>query len=88
MTQRGNPGPPDEPTVAYPVHSLLDLAQLLGELDKFLRSGSDVTVLLTKFMTRRGHTQPGFTACNLIDDLCFTAYAIRRLADDLLSEQS
>jgi hypothetical protein len=39
-------------------------------------------------MPHRGHTHPKFTACNLIDDLSFTAYATRRLADDLLNEQS
>jgi hypothetical protein len=39
-------------------------------------------------MTRRGHARPGFTVCNLIDDLSFTAYTARRLANDLLNERS
>jgi hypothetical protein len=84
-----NPGlePPDEPaTIAYPIGSLVHLAELLSEIDEFLRSGTDVTNLLTNFMTRLGRTHPGFRACNLIDDLSFTAHHIRRLVDGLPGE--
>jgi hypothetical protein len=51
---------------------------LLGVLDELLRSGPDVTNLLTEFMRRRDHPHPGFAACTLIDDLCFTAAGFRR----------
>jgi hypothetical protein len=92
MAQPEHLEPPDEPepepTVAYPVHSIRRLAELLGEVDEFLRSGNGVTVLLTEFMTHRGDIHPEFTACNMIDDLSFTAYAIRCLTDDLLNEES
>ena len=37
-------------------------------------------------MRRRGHPHPGLAACNLIDDLCFTAFSYRRLADNLLGQ--
>ena len=37
-------------------------------------------------MRRRGHPHPGLAACNLIDDLCFTAFGYRRLADNLLAQ--
>jgi hypothetical protein len=37
-------------------------------------------------MRHRGHPHPGFAACNLIDDLSFTAFSYRRLADNLLGK--
>ena len=84
MTEPDDLEPPDEPmTIAYPIGSLVHLAELLGEIDEFIRSGTDVTHLLTMFMTRSGRTHPGFRACNLIDDLSFTAHHIRRLIDGL-----
>src|SRR6266536_929487 len=51
-----------------------------------LRSGHPVGGQLTEFMRRRGHPHPGLAACNLIDDLCFTAFGYRRLADNLLGQ--
>jgi len=82
MTQPDDLEPPDESiTIAHPIGSLVHLAELLGEIDEFFRSGTDVTDLLTVFMTRLGRTHPGFRACNLIDDLSFTAHHIRRLVD-------
>ena len=78
---------PAEPeTFAFPAGSLSHLADLLGELDAFLRSGHPVTGQLTEFMRHRGHPHPGFAACNLIDDLSFTAFSYRRLADNLLGQ--
>ena len=89
MTQPDDLEPPDEAiTIAYPIGSLVHLAELLGEIDEFLRSGTDVTELLTTFMTRLGRTHPGFRACNLIDDLSFTAHHIRHLVRDVVGEQS
>ena len=71
---------------AFPVDSLSHIADLLGELDAFLRSGHPVGDQLTGFMRRHGHPHPGFAACNLIDDLSFTAFSYRRLADNLLGK--
>jgi hypothetical protein len=89
MTQPKNLEPPGEPaTIAYPIGSLVHLAELLGEIDQFFHSGTDVIDLLTAFMTRHGHNHPDFRACNLIDDLCFTAHRIRRLTDDLPAQQT
>jgi len=87
MTGTEDPEELAEPeTFALPVDSLSHLADLLGELDAFLRSGHPVTDQLTGFMRRRGHPHPGFAACNLIDDLSFTAFGYRRLADNLLGQ--
>lgn len=87
MTDPG-PEPPDEPaTIAYPVGSLVQLAELLGEIDEFLRSGTDVTDLLTEFMARPGRTHPSLRACNLIDDLSFTAHHIRHLVDEIVRQR-
>ena len=78
---------PAEPeTFALPAGSLSHLADLLGELDAFLRSGHPVGDQLTEFMRRRGHPYPGLAACNLIDDLSFTAFSYRRLTDNLLGQ--
>lgn len=89
LTQPDDLEPPDEPiTIAYPIDSLVHLAELLGEIDEFLRSGTDVTDLLTAFMIRSGHTHPGFRVCNLIDDLSFTAHHIRHLVDGIPGERT
>ncbi len=77
MTEIEDPEDPQEPeTFALPVDSLSHLADLLGELDTFLRSGHPVGDQLTDYMRRRGHPHPGLAACNLIDDLCFTAFRL------------
>ncbi len=87
MTRIEDPEEPVEPeTFAFPLHSLSHTADLLGELDAFLRSGHLVGHQLTEFMRRRGHSYPGLAAGNLIDDLCFTAFSYRRLADNLLGQ--
>ena len=84
MTGTEDPEEPAEPeTFALPVSSLSHIAELLGELDTFLRSGHPVSDQLTEFMRRRGHPHPGLAACNLIDDLSFTAFSYRRLARNL-----
>ena len=84
MTGTEGPEEPAEPeTFAFPVDSPRHTADLLGELDAFLRSGHPVGGQLTRFMRHRGHPHPGLAACNLIDDLCFTAFGYRRLADNL-----
>ena len=87
MTGTEDPEERAEPeTFAFPVDSLSHLADLLSELDAFLRSGHPVGAQLTEFMRHRGHPHPGFTACNLIDDLSFTAFSYRRLAGNLLGQ--
>jgi hypothetical protein len=87
MTGTGGPEEPAEPeTFAFPVDSLRHTADLLSELDAFLRSGHPVGDQLTSFIRRRGHPHPGLAACNLIDDLCFTAFSYRRLADNLAGQ--
>ena len=87
MTGTEDPEEPAEPeTFALPVGSLSHIADLLGELDTFLRSGHPVGDQLTEFMRRRGHPHPGLAACNLIDDLSFTAFSYRRLAGNLLGQ--
>lgn len=87
MTETEDPEEPADPeTFALPAGSLSHLADLLGELDAFLRSGHPVGDQLTEFMRRRGHPHPGLAACNLIDDLCFTASGYRRLAGNLVAQ--
>jgi hypothetical protein len=54
---------------------------LLTTIDEFLRSSPAVTAALTAFLGTRGSRFPGFEACNLIDELSFTALGFRnRLA--------
>ena len=72
--------PAEQDTNALPPESLAPLARLLCELDEFLRSGGPAADELAGFLRQRGDPRPGFAACNLIDDLCFTAAQFRRLA--------
>jgi hypothetical protein len=59
------------------------LTALLTMLDEFLRSSPAVTVGPAEFLRAREARFPGFEACNLIDELSFTALGYRsRLADD------
>ncbi|WP_330256888.1 hypothetical protein OG874_21395 [Nocardia sp. NBC_00565] len=65
------------------------LTDLLTVLDDFLRC-PDLPVfdLLTEFMNLRGSRHAGFDACNLVDDLSFTAYHYRNDAGDEVVLQS
>ncbi len=72
--------PAEQDTNALPPESLAPLARLLCELDEFLRGGGPAADDLTGFLRQRGDLHPGFAACNLIDELCFTAAQFRRLA--------
>jgi hypothetical protein len=57
------------------------LAALLTTIDEFLRSSPNVTAGLAAFLGSRGSRFPEFEACNLIDELSFTALGYRtRLA--------
>jgi hypothetical protein len=75
--------PAEQDTNALPPESVAALARLLCELDQFLRSGGPVADDLAGFLRQRGARHPGFAACNLIDELCFTAARFRRLAADV-----
>jgi hypothetical protein len=66
--------------VTLPAASAAELAALLGTLDEFLRSSPRVADDLARFLSSRGARFPGFDACNLIDELSFTALSFRRLA--------
>jgi hypothetical protein len=76
--------PAEQDTNALPPESAAALTRLLCELDEFLRSGP-VVADLANFMRHRGDRHPGFAACNLIDELCFTAARFRRLAAGVTS---
>lgn len=71
--------PAEQDRNALPPESVAALARLLCQLDKFLRNGGPI-VALDGFLRHRGARRPGFAACNLIDELCFTAAQFRRLA--------
>ena len=90
MTHHDDLEPLDEPepTLTGPLPSLQHLTELLGELDEFLRGGTNVALLLTQFMHHhRGHTNPALAAYNPIDELSFTAYGLRHQIEDLPSER-
>lgn len=64
---------------AFPASAAAGLAELLTEVDEFLRSGPAVAAELEQFLARRGRPYPGFAACNLIDAVSFTALRLRDL---------
>jgi hypothetical protein len=72
---------PDDPppAITLPAAAVIQLADLLTELDEFLRSGGGVAEHLALFLAHHGHTHPGFAACNLIDEASFTAAHLRKL---------
>jgi hypothetical protein len=64
-----------------PAVEAASLAALLTTIDEFLRSSPAVTAGLAEFLRARGARFPGFEACNLVDELSFTALGYRsRLA--------
>lgn len=65
---------------ALPPESVAALARLLRELDEFLRNDGPATDDLASFLRQRGDRHPGFAACNLIDELSFTAASLHHLA--------
>lgn len=78
MTQDSPP-----PQTTLPAASVIELADLLTELDEFLRSGSIIAQELASFLARRGHSHPRFAVGNLIDELSFTALHLRNLTDGI-----
>jgi hypothetical protein len=67
------------PPITLPALTVIMLADLLTELDEFLRSGGTIAANLAGFLDRNGHSHPGFAACNLIDEVSFTAAHLRKL---------
>ena len=55
---------------------LADLADMLTEVDQFLRSAAG-HVALEEYYAARGSTGPGFDAGNLVDWVSFTALWLR-----------
>jgi hypothetical protein len=68
-------------TITLTAAEAAGLTALLTTIDEFLRSSPAVTAGLAEFLRGRGSRFPGFEACNLIDELSFTALGYRsRLA--------
>jgi hypothetical protein len=55
---------------------LTDLADMLAEVDQFLRSAAGHAAL-EEYYAARGSTGPGFDAGNLVDWVSFTALWLR-----------
>lgn len=77
---------PDQDTDPAPVievspRQLTDLAELLEELDDFLRMGpGSIDALTEYYRTRQEDHHPRFTALCLLDSVSFTALCLRRAA--------
>jgi hypothetical protein len=69
--------------ITLPAISVLRLAELLTELDQFLRSGALIADELVEFLRRRGRHHPGLDAYTLIDEVSFTAARYRRLTEGI-----
>lgn len=69
---------PDKATVTLPATELAEAADLLTVVDEFLRCGDGAAEKLACFYAHRGEAHPRFTANNLIDQVSFTAAALRR----------
>lgn len=68
---------PGQATVTISATRLGELGDLLGVLDEFLRGSDGVADRLVDFYADRGHRCPGFAANNLLDQVSFTAAALR-----------
>ncbi len=60
------------PPIPLPAISVILLADLLTELDEFLRSGPIIADDLASYPASRGHTHPRFAANNMTGDVSFT----------------
>lgn len=72
---------PELTTIAIPAAQLADIAELLGVVDEFLRCRNGTADRLADFYARHGEPHPAFVANNLIDQVSFTAAALRRHGD-------
>jgi hypothetical protein len=74
---------PQQATVEININKLADIAELLDLLDGFLRRADGIADRLADYLhaTGRDHPQPphwtGYTANLLIDQISFTAHALR-----------
>jgi hypothetical protein len=72
---------PAEATITLTATQLTDLAELLGEIDEFLRMGRGSIDALTDFYaTHHDRHHPKFDALCLVDSISFTALGLRRQA--------
>jgi hypothetical protein len=78
MTADDTPRP-----ITLPAITVIQLADLLTELDEFLRSGSTASDALAAYLASRGHLSPGYQVSLLIDDVSFTAAHLRSLTDGI-----
>jgi hypothetical protein len=67
------------PLVTLPGAWVIRLAELLTQLDEFLRSGPAVAGQLARFLASQGDAHARFSANNLIDDVSFTAAHLRSI---------
>lgn len=70
------------PPIMLPAISVILLAEVLTELDEFLRSAPVIAADLAGFLGSRGHTHARFSASNGIDDVSFTAAHLRAITSD------
>ncbi|MDA8322944.1 MAG: hypothetical protein M0030_24490 [Actinomycetota bacterium] len=75
----GDPPPP----VTLPAITVILLAELLTQLDDFLRSSPLAADDLADFLGARHRASPDFSANNLIDDVSFTAAHLRAIASGI-----
>lgn len=75
----GDPPPP----VTLPAITVILLAELLTQLDDFLRRSPLTADDLAAFLGARHHASPGFSANNLIDDVNFTAAHLRAITSGI-----
>ena len=83
-TENNTPHPTGErPAIARePIDQFTSFAQMLTQIDEFLRTGDHVAHRLADFLST-GPGDTGQTAANcLIDTFSFTAHTIRRQAQD------
>lgn len=73
-----SPGIPPQPPLTLPASSAALLADLLTQIDEFLRS-SDARTGLADFLASRGRTHPRYDACLMIDQVSLTAARLRDL---------
>jgi hypothetical protein len=74
----------DDPApVTLPAITVILLAELLTQIDEFLRGSPLITAGLADFLAARGRASPEFAASNTIDDLSFTAAHLRAITSGI-----
>ena len=59
------------------------LAELLTQLDEFLRSSPTIAADLADFLAARHRASPEFAASNIIDDVSFAAAHLRAITNGI-----